>query len=168
MYVDTAVGLAPVMPERITLILGESTVREFVNWDVIPKESFAKEGEFEVKGTAAGVSVVVTVTVSEAVSGFVVDPVLSAAGVVPTIGPKAGIYFPIKLKNGHTIDYPYWYVKWQLGDKEDYRQPGIKTVTGYGRDSDIAFTCDVEIVMRAVQIYLASIGATSNGADKQS
>lgn len=145
-YVDTAVGLAPVMPERITLILGESTVREFVNWDVIPKESFAKEGEFEVKGTAAGVSVVATVTVSEAVSGFVVDPVLSAAGVVPTIGPKAGIYFPIKLKNGHTIDYPYWYVKWQLGDKEDYRQPGIKTVTGYGRDSDIAFTCDVEIV----------------------
>mgnify|MGYP007121291660 FL=1 len=26
----------------------------------------------------------------------------------------------------------------------------------------------MEIVMRAVQIYLASIGATSNGADKQS
>ena len=26
----------------------------------------------------------------------------------------------------------------------------------------------MEIIMRAVQIYLASIGATSNGADKQS
>lgn len=87
------------------------------------------------------------------------------APIVTIFGNESGINVDIYTGRNNTVKpqlVKYLYIKEPAKVKfdEDRKEDWV--------NCDLPPYLHMEIVMRAVQIYLASIGATSNGADKQS
>lgn len=87
------------------------------------------------------------------------------APIVTIFGDESGINVNIYTGRNNTVKpqlvkYPYIKEPAKVKFDEDREEDWV--------NCDLPPYLHMEIVMRAVQIYLASIGATSNGADKQS
>lgn len=87
------------------------------------------------------------------------------APIVTIFGDESGINVDIYTGRNNTVKpqlvkYPYIKEPAKVKFDEDREEDWV--------NCDLPPYLHMEIVMRAVQIYLASIGATSNGADKQS
>ena len=66
--VETQVGTAPVLPEKVKVTYTNGTEgRESVIWDEVPAEKYSKAGTFEVKGKVGDIEVKITVAVKEEV-----------------------------------------------------------------------------------------------------
>ena len=76
--VETIVKTAPKLPAKVNVVYeDDSTGTENVIWNSVDKESYAKEGTFEVIGTLEGredVTVTATVTVKAATDGDLLPP----------------------------------------------------------------------------------------------
>ncbi|OUP03551.1 hypothetical protein B5F36_08735 [Anaerofilum sp. An201] len=152
--VDTAVGVAPVLPAtvRATALDGTQFDAE-VTWDAIDPAKYAAEGQFTATGRIDGYSLPVTASVR--VSDFIIVSVETVqvstpAGVAPVLPAEVQATYI----TGKTAPVA---VVWNTVPADSYAQPGAFAVEGKADGFDGAVTAEVTVTDAvAVQAQPAS------------
>lgn len=112
MNVSTKTGTAPTLPQTAHLTIADGTTKDVkVVWDEVKADSYAKAGEFTVKGTAQDDSrmpVEVLVTVADTVVKGEAEAKADAANITLNNGDKdvrTSLTLPTKGANGSTITW---------------------------------------------------------------
>ncbi|NKY38233.1 hypothetical protein HGA02_01470 [Cellulomonas septica] len=155
--VRTLVGVAPVLPPAVEVVFADgSRVERAVDWQDVPADAYAAQGEFTVPGFVAGTAKLARATVfvrpTDAVQINTFEPaaVTTVAGTAPVLPARVVATY----NDGSEASLP---VTWDAVDPSSYASPGEFTVEGAVAGTDKRPTAVVTVTSGAPQAPVVTL-----------